>query len=337
MKFSVDRTIFDLRITSVDLFRFEQSLRKHISFGIGISVITFLSNPAVRNIANAIDNQHSRQYDTVVQLQAHGNGTPLWLVHPASGNVIAFLPLARTVTDRPLLAFTARGLSNNENLFSSIAEMSDTYFNHVKLTQPEGPYALTGYSLGTTVAFELARRLEANGDVVTFCAAQDSSPHVIPLVHDLDWTAAAVLVSYFIELIPQSHVPELIARFRGLSKLNIIQGLLHVARPEQRKILNLDPEQLLAIVNVTDNFGTMAKIYHPEGVVRKVDVFFCMPLHSVEKDRQTWIRDHLSKWQDFSRETIEYECEGDHADMLSPTYVEGFEKRMNKVLEARGI
>lgn len=335
---SVDRTIFELGITSVGLFRFEQSLRKHLHFGLGISIITFLSNPIIRSIASAIDNQHSRQYDPVVQLQQRGNKTPLWLVHPASGNVLAFLPLARTVTDRPLFALTARGLSDNETLFSSIAEMSDTYYKHVKKTQPRGPYALTGYSLGTTVAFELAKRLEANGDTVAFCAALDSPPHVIPLVQDLDWTAAAVLVSYFLELIPQDSVPPLIARFRGLSKPATVQGVLDVSRPEQRASLNLDVEQLLAIVNVTDNFGSMAKTYHPGGHVGKMDVFFCTPLHSVEKDRERWVKGQLSKWSEFSRKEIEFhECDGDHADMLNPTYVEGFEKRLNGVLTARGI
>ena len=143
---SIDRTIFELGITSVGLFRFEQSLRKHLHFGSGISIITFLSNPIIHSIASAIDDQHSRQYDPVVQLQQRGSKTPLWLVHPASGNVLAFLPLARTVTDRPLFALTARGLSNNETLFSSIPDMSDTYYKHVKKTQPHGPYALTGYS-----------------------------------------------------------------------------------------------------------------------------------------------------------------------------------------------
>ena len=225
--------------------------------------------------------------------------TPLWLVHPASGNVLAFLPLARTIQDRPLYALTARGLGDNEKLFPSIAEMSDTYYEHLKRTQPECPYALTGYSLGTTVAFELAKGLEANGDQVALYAALDSPPHVIPLVEHLDWVAAAVLVSYFLELIPQDRVPELTEAFRGLSKTDTVKALLQVARPENLGALNLDAQQLLAIVNVTDNFGSMAKVYEPEGDVSRMDVFYCTPLHSVESGREKWISGHLAKWQDF--------------------------------------
>ena len=337
---STHSTVFELGITSLTLFRFEQTLRRSLNLDRGVSIITFLSNPVISSIAHAIDNQHSRTYNPVVQLQTQGTKTPLWLVHPASGNVLAFLPLARTIVDRPLYALTARGLSSGETLFSSIAEMADTYYTHLKRVQPDGPYALTGYSLGTTVAYELAKRLEANGDAVAFCGALDSPPHVIPLVAPLDWTAAAVLVSYFVELIPQTQVPELIAALRGKTsgKLDTINSILAIARPEQREALNLDPEQLLAIVDVTDNFGTMAKKYHPEGNVAKVDVFFCTPLHHVEINREKWLEDHLRSWQDFSREGIElHECEGDHADMLNPTFVKGFAKRLEGVLGARGL
>lgn len=337
---STSKTIFELGLTSVGLFKFEQSLRQELRFGAGVSAITFLSNPLISVIADAIDNQSSRNYNPVVQIQTHGTKTPLWLVHPASGNILAFLPLARTVTDRPLFALTARGLSSNEAPFASIEEMADTYFQHVKKEQPNGPYALTGYSLGTTVAFELAKRLEAGGDRVAFCAALDSPPHVIPLVEHLDWVAAAVLVSYFLGLIPQTSVPGYIEDFRPLwpSKRSIIEAVLDVSSLFQREQLKLDTEQLLAIVNVTDNFGTMAKVYSPSGNVRKMDVFFCTPLHSVEKNREKWVSGMLSKWQDFSEDQLSFwECEGDHADMLNPTYVEGFQQRLARVLEERGI
>ncbi|CRG90561.1 hypothetical protein PISL3812_07605 [Talaromyces islandicus] len=335
---SVDRTIFELGVTSLTLFRFERLLRQHISLDVGVSIITLLNSPVIRNIATAIDNANSHEYNPVAQLQARGSKLPLWLVHPASGNVLAFLPLARTMVDRPLYALTARGLGNNEKLFDSIPEMADTYFEHVKRTQPKGPYALTGYSLGTTVAFELAKRLEANGDKVAFCAALDSPPHIIPLVGPLDWTAAAIRVSYFLELIAQDDIPKYEVEFRGLSQVEVAERLLEVSFPEQLAKLKLTTAQLMAIVHVTDNFGKMGKVYQPKGLVRKMDVFYCIPLKSVCLDKQKWVAEHLGAWQDFSREPIELiECEGDHADMMNAQYVEGFEQRLSKVLAARGI
>ena len=56
-----------------------------------------------------------------------------------------------------ILPLTAKSLSNNEKLFGSVDEMSKTYYEHIKQIQHNGPYALTAYSLDTTVAFELAK------------------------------------------------------------------------------------------------------------------------------------------------------------------------------------
>ncbi|RAL12615.1 NRPS-like enzyme [Aspergillus homomorphus CBS 101889] len=335
---SVDQTIFELGVTSITLFRFEQLLRDRLGFAVGVSLITFLNSPVVRNIAYTIDHATSTQYNPVVPLQPRGHKPPLWLVHPASGNVLAFLPLARTMTDRPLYGLTARGLGDHGQLFASIADMADTYYHHVKQTQPHGPYALTGYSLGTTVAFELAKRLEANGDTVAFCAALDSPPHIIPLVQHLDWTRAAIRVTYFLGLIAQDSIPAYEQEMAALSCEEVITRLLEVARPEERARLNLSAEQLTAIVYVTDNFGRMGRKYHPSGTVRKMDVFHCIPLHSVCLDQAKWVGEFLDKWQDFSRESVEFiECEGDHADMLNPQFVEGFEQRLSRVLAARGL
>ena len=50
---SVDRTIFELGITSIRLFKFKQSIRKRLELGCGVSII---NNPIIRSIANAIDN-----------------------------------------------------------------------------------------------------------------------------------------------------------------------------------------------------------------------------------------------------------------------------------------
>jgi thioesterase domain-containing protein len=82
----------------------------------------------------------------------------------------------------------------------------------------------------------------------------------------------------------------------------------------------------------------MGKKYEPEGSVKRIDVFYCTPLHSVCLTREQWVSDQLAKWQDFSREPVGFvECEGDHADMLNAAYVEGFEVRLNKILAERGL
>ena len=57
-----------------------------------------------------------------------------------------------------------------DNLVSKrvISDGLSCYFKAIKRTQPHGPYAMLGYCWGDVIAFELAKRLEALGDKVSF-------------------------------------------------------------------------------------------------------------------------------------------------------------------------
>ena len=60
-------------------------------------------------------------------------------------------------------------------------------------------------------------------------------------------------------MIPHVEVSQLIIELGCLSKQDTIQRPLEVAWPEQRATHNLDNEQFLALVDVTESFGPMAK------------------------------------------------------------------------------
>lgn len=44
--------------------------------------------------------------------------------------------------------------------------------------QPEGPFLLIGYSFGSAVAFETAKKLEAAGHRVGFVGSLNGPPHI---------------------------------------------------------------------------------------------------------------------------------------------------------------
>ncbi|CAG7925008.1 unnamed protein product [Penicillium olsonii] len=337
---SIDQTIFALGLTSISLFRFEHLLRQKMKISGNISLVTFLNSPVIQHIAKAIDKANATEQNPVFLLQPRGNKHPLWLFHPASGNMLSFLPLARAMTDRPLYALTMRGNPDEDRPFSSLAEIAATYYQHIKRTQPDGPYALAGYSLGTTVSFEVAKKLEQSGSRVAFLGAIDSPPHIKPLMQQIDWPATAIRIAYFLRLISQDDIPlcEQDFKTKALSRTQIVDKLLEVARPEERNRLDLTPEQLMDIADYAENFAKMARVYEPEGSVEKIDVMYCVPLKSICADQDHWLEDYLGKWQNFSRSPVEYtHCEGVHADMLNPEYVEGFQERLSRVLAARGL
>jgi len=95
-------------------------------------------------------------------MQLTGRKTPLFCIHPANGEVLVFVNLAKYfVNDRPFYTFRPRGFNEGEQHFETINEIVSTYLNAIRKRQPRGPYALAGYSLRGPIAFELAKVLES--------------------------------------------------------------------------------------------------------------------------------------------------------------------------------
>jgi thioesterase domain-containing protein/aryl carrier-like protein len=100
--------------------------------------------------------------------------TPLFCVHGASGNALVFADLARALgSDRPVYGLEARGLVDGESILESVDTMAELYLAAVREVRPHGPYRLLGYSMGSKIAFEMARRLDSMGETVELLALMD--------------------------------------------------------------------------------------------------------------------------------------------------------------------
>ncbi|TDE33616.1 hypothetical protein E1295_37945 [Nonomuraea mesophila] len=121
---------------------------------------------------------HARR-DLCVQLLPDDRGPrpKLFYVHSASGNAFAIWAL-RSLLPLPLSGVRAAGLYGERDIPRTIAEFADVYLDEVRDAQPEGPYLLCGFSGGGSIAFELARRLHAQGAHVGLLALIDAPPPV---------------------------------------------------------------------------------------------------------------------------------------------------------------
>src|SRR6185369_8865955 len=68
--------------------------------------------------------------------------------------------------DRPVFALESRGFSEGQAPLHSIEEMADLYLAAIREVRPRGPYRLLGYSMGSKIAFAMARELERDGETV---------------------------------------------------------------------------------------------------------------------------------------------------------------------------
>ncbi|WP_158625188.1 thioesterase domain-containing protein [Corallococcus terminator] len=110
----------------------------------------------------------------VVALNAEGDRVPFFCVAPAGGSPLCYLELARALgPDQPFYGFQSQGLLDGKPMLSSVEDMVTLNLQGLRTVQPEGPYLLGGWSFGGIVAFEMARRLEAEGQKVALLALLD--------------------------------------------------------------------------------------------------------------------------------------------------------------------
>jgi amino acid adenylation domain-containing protein len=89
---------------------------------------------------------------------------PLWLFHPIGGTVFGYAELARRLDGRrPMRAFEAASLQNDDLAEVSVEALAARYVTHIVERQPQGPYMLGGWCFGGVIAYEAARQLVAAG------------------------------------------------------------------------------------------------------------------------------------------------------------------------------
>ncbi|KAF7595499.1 hypothetical protein BBP40_005835 [Aspergillus hancockii] len=338
-EFSVNSPVFELGITSIELIKLKKNLEEHLDRVEEIPIMTIMMNPTVRGLSRALRGlQSSAGYSPVVILQSEGQKTPLWLFHPGVGEVLVFLNLAKFIRDRPVYALRARGFNEGEKPFASIEEAVNTYYAAIKEKQPNGPYALAGYSYGSMLAFEVGKMIEQYGDEVAFLGSFNLPPHIKSRMRQLDFKECLLHLSYFLDLMSEERARELAAELGNTPREETLEIVLQNARQTRLAELALSRNALLKWACLAFALQSMAIDYEPSGSITGIDVFYCIPLAVVATSKQQWREEHLSKWKDFTRsEPRFHDVGGAHYTMLSPDYVVGFQKVLRGALDARRI
>jgi thioesterase domain-containing protein/acyl carrier protein len=142
-------------------------IRVRERFGCALPVSTLFQASDIEGLARFVRERPPQPASSLVHL-AGGIEPPFFCVHPIGGNVICYVDLARRL--RPLRTFwglQAVGLQGEADPFTDIAAMAAHYREQICVVQPRGPYLLGGWSMGGTVAFEVARQLQALGEATS--------------------------------------------------------------------------------------------------------------------------------------------------------------------------
>lgn len=158
--------------------------------------------------------------DRIVPLQTSGSLPPLYCVHAVSGSAYSYAGLARMLgPDQPVYGIEAPGFDNERQPIGSLPALAEEYTALVREFSRQqygvdGGYCLLGWSIGGTLAFEMAKRLVAAGVTVSRLVLVDAGlPTVMPLPPERE-----ILRRYVRDIMGRSEdsPPELDAVLEGL-------------------------------------------------------------------------------------------------------------------------
>jgi amino acid adenylation domain-containing protein/FkbH-like protein len=151
-----------------------------------VPIEALLSKPTIRELAEIITSKLELSGGVVAPLQTGGAYPPLFMVAGVGGHVFAFHSFARRLGSRfNVYGMRAVGIDGTEAPLESIDAIAARYLKEIKAECPEGPYVLSGYSVGGMIAFELAQQMQAAGmkvsRVVIFDLWAPGSPKQLPV------------------------------------------------------------------------------------------------------------------------------------------------------------
>jgi amino acid adenylation domain-containing protein len=120
-------------------------------------------------------------WDSLVPIKPIGTKMPLYMVHGAGLNVLLFNTLAMSMSpEQPVYGLQAKGLNGVDEPLDSIEDIAAHYIAAIMEQNPNGPYALAGYSFGGIIAYEMAKQFKAMGKEVKMLAMFDTYAYRTP-------------------------------------------------------------------------------------------------------------------------------------------------------------
>ena len=135
-----------------------------------------MENSTIHSLAGLLDQDHiGMEYQSLVAIQPNGSKVPIYLVHGAGLHVFLFQALKKYMDeDQPVYGVQALGLQSDMEPLETIEEMAAYHISEILQQNPDGPYALAGYSFGGLIVFEMAQQLRAMGKEVSMLGMLDT-------------------------------------------------------------------------------------------------------------------------------------------------------------------
>ena len=293
-----------------------------------LPLVGLLKHPTIKKFARYMDSEFF-SWDSLVPLKPRGTKPPLYIVHGANHQVLIFDALAQYLDkEQPVFGLQSRGLNGITEPHDSIDEMAADYISEIVAANPEGPYALAGFSYGGIVAYEMARQLRAQGKRVTILAQFDT--YVFPEYYYSNPLKKKVLSMFYLGgkigylLINMFSSKKNFIRRIELLKLQF-KGLYLRVKHGKAKQYELQ-FNVSSKMQINHDIATSRYTITPQDIV--LDLFRA-------DEEVNFVHDHkFLGWKKMAKKGIrKHMVQGNHVDMFEKPHVKDFAKSLQYVLD----
>ena len=142
---------------------------------------TLFEFPTIRSMANLLrPDTPTTTWKSLIPIKPAGNRPPIYIIHGTGLNLLNFSSFSHCLDpEQPLYGLQAKGLDGTEEPLNRIEAIAANYIEEILVHNPDGPYALAGYSFGGYVAYEMAQQLKALGKEIKLLAMLDTDARAL--------------------------------------------------------------------------------------------------------------------------------------------------------------
>ena len=131
-------------------------------FNVNLEISILFRYSTVFLLHNLLKEKNIANEDIIVNIQTKGKKPPIFGIHGVGGDALSLWPLSNKLgVTQPFYGLKSIQKENN-----SLLAVVDMYIKAIREIQSEGPYFLLGHSLGGIYAYEMACKLQTNGEEV---------------------------------------------------------------------------------------------------------------------------------------------------------------------------
>jgi len=298
--------------------------------GLRLPLATLFEHSTIEKLAIRLQvDAKSITWESLVPIKPTGSKMPLYIVHGAGLNVLLFNALAMNMDDdQPVYGLQARGLNGVDEPLDVMEEIAANYISEIVAQNPSGPYALAGYSLGGTIAYEMARQMIAMGKDVKLLAVFDTyakqTDRFDPFGKKIFNRISLFVMQFFYSFVLFAHDPKRTIAYKSLViKRRLIRFMWKIKGTEEKR------EGFFAYDNEIDEASAKAKQnYYQKPLNITVDLFRA-------KKKTFYMSDFkYLGWREFALKGVNvHDIPGEHNTIFAPPNDKEFAIELQKCLD----